>query len=68
MKVKRKEQLSWRQKALLMEASWKRFFICLVPYFRLLGSYSWLNLRYRELWGKYYWYKFSYKHLEKKLK
>lgn len=42
---------------LLMASGWKRALCCIVPYFRLLGKYAWLNGKYRALQGKYLWYK-----------
>ncbi len=41
------------RKALTMAASWKRGFICILPYFELLGRYAWLSAKHAELQGKY---------------
>ncbi len=46
--------MSWlERKALTMSASWKRGFICIIPYFELLGRYAWLSAKHAELQGKY---------------
>lgn len=45
------------RRVLLMSTGWERALKCIVPYFRLLGKYAWLNGKYRTLQGKCFWYK-----------
>lgn len=37
-----------RYQATTMPASWKRMLVCILPYFYLLGKYSWLKLQLKE--------------------